>query len=88
MTTLTITPHGSTRVHTIEVPSDHAVPIGDEDAGVVDAVALGANVVIRFGSPDADARDYVVVHDGDHRTVDIEPPAYARAFDDRPLDDN
>jgi hypothetical protein len=87
MTTLTITRSGSARVHTIVVPSEHAVPIATEDSGTVDAVAAGANVVIRFGSPDADARGFVVIHDGDHRKVSIENPAYARAFTDRPLDD-
>lgn len=88
MTKLTITRYGTARVHTIDVPSEHAVPIATEDSGTVDAVATGANVLIRFGSPDADAGDFVVIHDGDHRTVAIETPAYARAFADRPLDDN
>lgn len=87
MTTLTLTPRGGSRVHTIDVPSDHAIAIAAEDHGIVDAVAVGANVVIRFGSPDADARDFVVIHEGAHRTVEIETPAYARAFTDRPLDD-
>ena len=88
MTTLTITRSGSLRAHTMIVPSDHAVRIATEDSGTVDAVAAGANVVIRFGSPGADARDFIVVHDGDHQTVEIENPAYAWAFTDRPLDDN
>lgn len=85
MTTLTITRSGSARV--LIVPSEHAVPIATEDSGTVDAAAAGTNVVIRFGSPDAGARDSVVIHDGDHRKVWIENPAYARAFADRPLDD-
>ena len=87
MTTLTITPRGTSRIHTIDVPSDHAVAIADEDSGMVDAVAAGANVLIRFGSPDVDARGFVVIHDGDHCTLKLETPAYAHAFTDRPVDD-
>lgn len=87
MTTLTIAPHGSARVHTVEVPSEHPVAIAPEDSGTVDVSAFGANVMIRFGSPEADAPDCVVIHDGDHRTVQMEMPAYARSFADRPLDD-
>jgi hypothetical protein len=88
MTTLTITPRGGANIRKIDVPSGDAVLVAPNGSGTVDMAASGANVLIRFGSPEADARDFIVVHDGDHRTVKLVAPAYARAFRDRPLDDN
>lgn len=87
MTTLTIIHRGSTKVQKIDVPSRKAVLIAPDNSGTVEMAASGANVLIRFGSPDADARDFIVVHDGDRQTVKSMPPVYARAFTDRPLDD-
>jgi len=42
---------------------------------------------LRFGSPGPEARDFVVVHEGEHQTVTLSLPAYAESFHDRPLQD-
>lgn len=85
MTTLTITPRGSTKVQTIHISNERAAPIGSDETGQVDVVATGGDVLIRFGSPDPDAYDSVVIRDGDHRTLEIEPPAYAMTVPDGSL---
>jgi hypothetical protein len=88
MTTLKITSRDRPGIQKIEIPARDAVLIAPDGSGTVDMAATGANVLVRFGSPAADARDFIVVHDGDHRRVKLVAPAYALAFHDRPLDDN
>lgn len=69
MTTLTITSRDRPGIQKIEVPARDAVLIAPDGSGTVDMAATGANVLVRFGSPAADARDFIVVHDGDHREL-------------------
>jgi hypothetical protein len=47
MTTLTITPRGSTKIQKIDVPSWDAVLTAPDSSGTVEMAASGANVLIR-----------------------------------------